>query len=428
MIAFHMPPCAGSSGIQRTLRFVQHLPDLGWEPVVLSAHPIAYPRTSHDLLPQLPEQTRVERTLALDTARHLAIGGRYFGFLARPDRWRTWRMSAVPRALRLTRTIRFDAIWSTYPIATAHAIAADVQRSTGLPWVADFRDPMAQTGYPVDPKTWQSFAAIEQRTVPVAARSVYTTPSAARLYKDRFAQVSPDRMVVIENGYDEESFVDAERSAGIAPETADTITLLHSGIVYPSERDPRALLRALACLKAERKVTPGRFRVRFRASEHEQLLRELAAEAGVLDLVEIAPPIPYQQALQEMMRVDGLVLLQASNCNEQIPAKLYEYLRARRPILALTDSRGDTARALASSGVLRLAPLDDAAAITQMLVDFIADRSGWLAWRANEDAVQRASRRSRASELARLLDAVAREARSDSSQRPAAPIAYPRQT
>ena len=54
MIAYHFPPLAGSSGIQRTLRFVQHLPALGWKPVVLTADPRAYERTSEDLVRDVP--------------------------------------------------------------------------------------------------------------------------------------------------------------------------------------------------------------------------------------------------------------------------------------------------------------------------------------------------------------------------------------
>ena len=54
MVAYHFPPLAGSSGIQRTLRFAQQLPHLGWSPLVLSANARAYERTSSDLLDELP--------------------------------------------------------------------------------------------------------------------------------------------------------------------------------------------------------------------------------------------------------------------------------------------------------------------------------------------------------------------------------------
>jgi hypothetical protein len=69
MVAFHFPPLAGSSGIQRTLRFVQHLPSFGWQPIVLSAHPTAYERTSEDLLGEIPKDVVVARAISAFSAR-----------------------------------------------------------------------------------------------------------------------------------------------------------------------------------------------------------------------------------------------------------------------------------------------------------------------------------------------------------------------
>ena len=99
MIAFQFPPFAMSSGVQRTLRFVQHLPAHGWSPIVLSAHPRAYSAVSADLLKEVPPDTVVERAFALDAARHLSIAGRYPGFLARPDRWRSWAAGRRTRGI-----------------------------------------------------------------------------------------------------------------------------------------------------------------------------------------------------------------------------------------------------------------------------------------------------------------------------------------
>ena len=82
MVAYHFPPLAGSSGIQRTLRFAQHLPAFGWQPLVLSANPRAYERTSDDLNADVATGTVVRRAFALDTARHLSFMGRYIGAMA----------------------------------------------------------------------------------------------------------------------------------------------------------------------------------------------------------------------------------------------------------------------------------------------------------------------------------------------------------
>ncbi|MEO6923340.1 MAG: glycosyltransferase, partial [Bryocella sp.] len=306
MVAYHFPPLSGSSGVQRTLRFVRHLPQFGWEPIVLSAHPRAYATTSADLLAQVPSDTVVRRAFALDTARHLSIAGRYVASMARPDRWASWKFDGVRQGMRLVRKYKPDVIWSTFPIATAHSIGAELHRRSGIPWVADFRDPMAQTGYPSDPVTWRYYKAIEEHAVTNAAFSTFTTPGAARIYRERYPQ-SAERIVVLENGYDESSFIDAEAfNDQLSPLNPNVLTLLHSGIVYPHERDPSQFFAALRHLADEGHLSLAQLKVRFRSAVHDDLLHQLAAQYGVEEFIETLPAIGYQDALREILRADAL--------------------------------------------------------------------------------------------------------------------------
>ncbi|MBH9576508.1 glycosyltransferase [Inhella proteolytica] len=407
MVAYHFPPLAGSSGIQRTLRFVQQLPQFGWQPQVLTAHPRAYERCDVSLLADVPADVPVLRAQAWDTARHLALGGRYLGAWARPDRWASWRFDAVRQGMAWIRRERPRAIWSTYPIATAQRIGAELAQRSGLPWIADFRDPMAQDGYPADPRTWESFRAIEALAFERAAACIFTTAGAERLYRERYPNTRA-RLLTIENGYDEDSFARAEAAPGErGPLIPGCLTLLHSGIVYPSERDPTQLMAALRQLLDQGRIRPGQLRLRFRAPVHGDLILQLATAQGVQEFVEVQPPLPYQQALAEMLRADALLVMQNSNCNDQVPAKLYEYLRARRPILALTDPAGDTAAVLRRSGVRTIAHLEDPAAIaaqTSVLLQGLHENPQALC--ADEAAVLSASRLARSRALAELLDSL----------------------
>lgn len=412
MVAFHFPPLTGSSGIQRTLRFAQHLPSLGWQPLVLSAHPRAYESTGVDLLSEIPAGMVVRRAFALDTARHLQLFGRYMACMARPDRWVGWKFSAVREGLRMVEEFKPDVIWSTYPIATAHVIASALQRKTGLPWIADFRDPMAHDGFPADPRTWQSYLRVEADAVARAQYLVFTTPGAAQLYRARYPAMV-GHILVLENGYDDESFAlaahhlhatlpGAEPTAGARP-----LILLHSGIVYASERDPTQLFIALGRLRAQGILAPTDLRIRFRAPVHEELLHHLAQAHGALEFIELCPALSYREALQEMLTVDALLVMQASNCNAQIPAKLYEYLRAGKPVLALTDPAGDTAAVMRDAGLNDIARLDSADEIMLLLSALVRDwRSGKVTLPRPESVAQ-ASRRIRSTMLAALLDRTA---------------------
>lgn len=401
MVAYHFPPLAGSSGVQRTLRFAQYLPQFGWEPIVLTVRPQAYETTSDDLLREIPTGTIVHRAFAFDAARHLSLFGRYPRWLALPDRWASWKISGVHAGNRLIDQYSPHAIWSTYPIATAHLIGGRLSRTTGLPWIADFRDPMAQEGYPPDPRTWHSFKQIEEFVFSQARLCTFTTGSAANRYLSRYPGMA--RVEVLENGYDHEAFAQAEQvvptAAALNP---GCVTLVHSGIVYPEERDPTALFEAIARFAKTDERVRRTLRIRFRAPVHEDLLRRLSDERGLSAMVEILPPIPYREALVEMLRADALLVLQAANSDEQIPAKIYEYLRAGRPILAFVSPVGETGRMLTKAGVQAIVPLDDASMILQTLQMFLDSPQHRAMPRA--EAIAKASRFERCRQLAGYLD------------------------
>ena len=407
MVAFHFPPMNVSSGIQRTLRFAQYLPEFNWEPVVLTAHPRVYPGVSPASLAEVPRQLPVRRAFALDTTRHLSLRGAYPRWLALPDRWWTWWLGAVPAGLSLIRKLKPDVLWSTYPIATAHLIGYTLHRLTGIRWVADFRDPMVEPDFPSNALERRAFEWIEYRTLKHCERAVFTAPGALRVYAERYPEISGSRLTVIENGYDESSFVGAEQSADPGRSDRGPLVLLHSGLVYPAERDPRPFFAALSELRGNGSIKHGELKVVLRATGSDDYLRSLIARYGIGDIVTLEPALPYRAALAEMLSADGLVLLQAAICNNQVPAKLYEYLRAGRPILALTDPAGDTAAVLRNAGIDTIARLDSQEDISRLLARFLALLRQQSAPVAGEATVAAASRRARTIELARVLDAVA---------------------
>jgi glycosyltransferase involved in cell wall biosynthesis len=402
LIAYHFPPLQGSTGVHRTVAFAKYLQLYGWEVTILTAHPRAYPEVNLQNSESVPPHVRVERAFALDAQRHLSIFGRYPSMLARPDRWRSWITGGVIAGSRIVRSWRPDAIMSTYPIASAHVIAARLHRKFGLPWVADLRDPMAQENYPPDPKTKQAFYRIEADIVKHAARMTVTTEGTAALYRDRYPQYRPDAIVVIPNGFDEQAFAHIDVARASKPQRK--LRLLHSGLLYPSERNPTEFFAAVAELKAEGALRSEDVEFAFRGSGNEGNYSERLARLQVDDLIRLLPAIPYAEALAEMNAADACMLFQASNCNQQIPAKVYEYLYCGKPILALTDPIGDTGQLLASLSVGPVVPLDDKQKIKAALPAYIAAlREGKVAT-ASREQVNRYSRRSLTRELAQVLD------------------------
>jgi hypothetical protein len=406
MIAFHYPPCEGSSGVERTLRFSQYLPDHGWHPIVLTVHPRACGKSATRGHREIPQNVTVSRSFALDAARHFSIRGRYLRALALPDRWSSWWLGSVASGLKVVRALAPSVLWSTYPIATAHLIGFTLNRLTRIPWVADFRDPMTREDYPKDPMAWRAFRWIEYRALKHSTRAVFVSPSAITDYQARYPEFPAERFALIENGYDEQTFLELETAPQSRNPPPGRITLVHSGTIYPLNRDPRAFFAALAELKREGTVAASSLRVVLRATGHDPFLKQLIAHHAIGDIVALEPAVSYRAALSEMLGADGLLVLQAANSNNQIPAKLYEYLRAQRPILALIEPAGDTTRALLKAGIDTIAPLDSKSAIMRELPRFISLIKQGRAPLARPELIAACSRQTRTGVLADLLDEV----------------------
>jgi glycosyltransferase involved in cell wall biosynthesis len=404
MIAFHFPPAAMGSGHLRTLGFARYLPALGWDPIVLSARAPAYPRTAPMNDDSIPPGCLVHRAFALD-ARHLGLRGKYPGFLAQPDRWISWWPAAIWRGLQLIRRHRVRVIWSTYPIMSAHCIARTLSAITGLPWVADFRDPVASSISASNPYSVASQLRWERRVLRSAARIVFTTQGALDDYAERFPGASQEgRLTVIANGYEENAF--SNLPAAPPPLRGRPLVLLHSGLLYAEGRNPVPFFEALARLKASGSVDAQNLKVVLRASGFESTYARAIQRLGLDDIVTLAPSVSYKDALAEQAEADALLLFQGNKFDRQIPAKLYEYLRIGRPIFALVGEQGDTAKILRNTGGAELVPLNDAEKITTQLAAFIAAVREGRASRPRLDVAMKYSRKAGANVLARMLHEV----------------------
>jgi hypothetical protein len=220
-------------------------------------------------------------------------------------------------------------------------------------------------------------------------------------YRERFPDLPAEKFSVIENGYDEDGFGDA---VPVATVPGERLTLIHSGVLYDSGRDPSPFLAALALLRDAGKINERSLRVVLRAPGDVAAMSALVEKHGVADIVKVEPAVPYRVALQEMLGADGLIVFQGTPFNTQIPAKIYEYFRARKPILGLVDTSGETARVLRAAGFASIADMSSTAAIAPVLEQLIDQIRSGNAYIATEELIASSSRTHRASQLAKVLD------------------------
>jgi glycosyltransferase involved in cell wall biosynthesis len=403
IVAYHFPPQAQSSGYLRSLKFCRYLPQEGWQPRVLTVHPRAYERSNPAQQNEIPASVHVDRVFALDTQRHLSFRGRYLRTLALPDRWVSWCLGAIPAGYRAIRREKSDVILTTFPIASAVLIGWILHRLTGTPWVADFRDSMTEPDYPRDRSTWRVYRWLEQRAVRDAARLIFTANSAVDMYLKRYPALSPSRCSLILNGYDEEDFRDLLPSPSVQ---SRPFRLVHMGLLYPVERDPKPFFRAVSQLQSEGKLDAGRVQIELRASGYESAYEPMIRAEGIENLVHLLPSLPYRDALQDSANADGLLLFQAASCDHQIPAKVFEYLRLAKPILALTSHTGDTAALLRQTGGATIVDSADWQAIYRELPGFLKAAETHTHPQPDSSLIEQYSRKAQAQKLANLLNEV----------------------
>ena len=188
---------------------------------------------------------------------------------------------------------------------------------------------MAQQDYPADPAIWSAFQAHPEMQA-FAQAHLLRAPGAIRTYPPRIRICRRTSWYCWKTG-----MMDAQARAGCGPykpwagATDGRIVLLHSGIVYSSGAIRRSCYRNEPVEDSLRVVRWLRLLLRLRATGNDERMQAMIAEASIADMVELAPAIPYADALAEMLAVDGLLVLQAASCNDQIPLRVYRCLRAQ---------------------------------------------------------------------------------------------------
>jgi hypothetical protein len=226
-------------------------------------------------------------------------------------------------------------------------------------------------------------------------------------YAERYPQRPASHWVLLPNGYDEMDFAGLEPSTSRNFDKPGPVVLVHSGQMDPEERDPTNLFAAVTRLKEACRIGPADLRILLRATGNDAQYAAKIRRFEIGDIVSLEPYIPYRQALQEMLDADGLLIFQGPVCNRQIPAKLYEAFRARRPLLVITHPEGDTAKAVQKvhiDGVVRYDSVDE---IAEKLCAFVGQIRAGCAPVPDPAIVNQFSRQARAAEFAAVLDSVA---------------------
>jgi glycosyltransferase involved in cell wall biosynthesis len=258
-----------------------------------------------------------------------------------PDVRAAWIKTAIPAGRRLLEEWMPDIIYASAPPYTGLVIASRLARTFGVPWVASLRDLWVDNPYYQEPGWRRPIdAMLEWIILRSAARLVTVSPIWAEQLSRRHGKPAK----VVYNGYAAEDFPSPPARA----ESGEVLTIRYLGSIYPGFRDPSALFAAIASLPNSLR---HRVMVEFYGDDCEVVL-DAAAVRGVMDAVAVRPRVAYRRALGLQMQSDVLLLLQWNDRRDEgnLPAKLFEYLYARRPILFIGYAQGIAARLVRERG------------------------------------------------------------------------------
>jgi glycosyltransferase involved in cell wall biosynthesis len=407
LVTLYFPP-AGGGGVQRSLKLAQYLPALGIETHVLAPDDPKWVHRDAEL--RVPTQAWVHRVRYLGPrARKPAEELRAVDGLERalvqasvtarrmlvPDASVTWNLTAIPAAIRIVRREGIHAVITTSPPGSIHFAGAAVQKATGARWLADLRDPLVANPHRrADTAATRARQAANQKLARLVARRADAVSCVSGAIADEVRELDPRGIVrTIANGCDFDDF------AGLEYRRAERFRITHTGSFF-GKRDPRPFLQALHDSGLD---VVARFVGDFRSSD-----REWAESLALGDRLQLIGYSPRGESLRMQRDSEALLLLvpdAGGRGKGVLSGKVFEYLAAGRPILAVVPPDGAAADLIRETGAGVVVAPDDIEGMRAVLERLHGqfDDGGIPSVELASDIRHRLSRRARVEETAALL-------------------------
>jgi hypothetical protein len=357
IITYYWPP-AGGPGVQRWLKFVKYFREFGIEPVVYVPENPEYPLTDKDLVNDVPsditilkhpisEPYKLARLFSIKKTKQISSGiitskkqspleklmlfirGNFFI----PDARVKWVKPSVTFLSEFLKQSPIDTIITTGPPHSLHLIGLQLKENLNLRWIADFRDPWTTIHYHkslrLTQRSERKHKELEARVLNTADTIVVTSPTT----KTEFEIITETPIEVVTNGFEPLE----EKEVVLDP----LFSISHIGSLL-SERNPKVLWKVLSELCKENKSFGERLQIKLAGAVSEDVLASISA----FGLVENCVNLGYvsHTVARELQRSAQILLIVEKNSPETraiIPGKLFEYLSAKRPIIALGPAASD---------------------------------------------------------------------------------------
>ncbi len=333
-------------GSIRMRGIAKYLPEYGWNPTILTPQLESEPECRYNIIETnyddittiwkkrlgFKTQDTVKMQLGKPTYKNkksfidyvLKIWDEIFAY---PDINIGWCKHAVKSGEKLLKEGKYNAILSSSNPATCHLVANKLKTLFGIPWVADFRDLWSQNHYS-EHFTLRKILEKRLETTTISAADILTTvsqPLAIKLRENhRKKQVN-----TIMNGFDPEF-----KNPGT--KTTEKFTIVYTGALYQGKRDPEPLFQATSELINSGKISSSDIEILFFGTDDDWLFNDIR-KYNLEKVIKVCGPILREESILQQRKAQVLLLLTWNHPAEKgvYTGKLFDYLAARRPILAL---------------------------------------------------------------------------------------------
>lgn len=375
ILTYYWPP-AGSSGVQRWLKFVKYLREFGWEPIIYTANnpeAAAFDDSLKNDVPDgikvirrnVPEPYKIYKFITGNKGKNLGVGfttvgSKKSGVLNKlaiwirgnffiPDARMFWIRPSTKFLTKYLKENPVELIISTGPPHSLHLIANNLKKKYNVPWIADFRDPWTEIYFYKSLKLTPFADSIQKRLELKVLRNADINVVVSKSMANSFKQKGINNIEVITNGYDHtdydfEAMVDSKFS------------LVHIGTIPPDSNSP-LFWKALSRMVDSDSVFKENLVLRF-VGDIDSSVADLLEKNDLLKYVERVTYKPHSEIPYYQKQAQVLLVLIPSHSKEILTGKIFEYLAAKRPIMAIGPAGGDLESLLSEIAVGKLLPFD----------------------------------------------------------------------
>lgn len=366
IITYYWPP-AGGSGVQRWLKFVKYLREFDVEPVVYTVQNPNYPIEDSSLIKEVPNDLVIIKQPIKEPNHWMSFlkkkHQKSAGFLKKkpsilekialfiranyfiPDARKFWIKPSVNYLTNYLKDNPVDLIISSGPPHSLHIIAKQLKEKLGLKWIADFRDPWTDIDYfhqlPLTSRAKKKHYELEEDVVRKSDHVIVVGEHMRNNYLKH-----NDQITVITNGYDDQ-YDDQYEVQNIIRD--DHFSMVHIGMLN-ADRNPTVFWKVLHQLINEDAEFVNKIRIKLIGKVADEVKISIK-KYGLERQVQYIDYVSHQEALllQRQAQVLLLIVNQVPSAKGIITGKIFEYLQAKRPILAIAPTDGDLADILAKT-------------------------------------------------------------------------------